>query len=147
MALTPDDVDAKNEKLYIRGGKSKAARRTLDLTTESLRILSFRKANGGKWLFPSPIRPGEHIVRLNAQHDRACIDAKVSFVLYDLRHTFATRMVESGCDLPTLAAILGHSSLRSVMRYVHPQAGSKKDAMRRYEETMRKSLPRTKRLA
>jgi integrase len=147
MALTPDDVDVKGAKIYIRGGKSKAARRTLDLTEESARILSFRKAKGGKWLFPSPRRPGEHIVKLNAQHDRACIEAGVSFVVYDLRHTFATRMVEAGCDLPTLAAILGHSNLRSVLRYVHPQADSKREAMRRYEEAMRKSLRRTKRLA
>ena len=43
----------------------------------------------------------------------------LSFVLYDLRHTFATRAAEGGMQLATLAAILGHGNLRSVMKYVH----------------------------
>jgi integrase len=55
-------------------------------------------------------------------------------VLYDLRHTFATRMVEAGCSLPALAAILGHAGLRMVMRYVHPQQEHKDAAMVRYEQ-------------
>ena len=36
--------------------------------------------------------------------------------------------------LPALAAILGHSGLRMVMRYVHPQQEHKDAAMARYEE-------------
>ena len=55
------------------------------------------------------------------------------FVLYDLRHTFATRMAERGCDLATLAAILGHSNLRSIQRYVHPTQSHQNAAMARYE--------------
>ena len=33
----------------------------------------------------------------------------------------------------TLAKILGHSSLRMVMKYVHPTQGDVAEAMRRYE--------------
>src|SRR6185312_553599 len=57
----------------------------------------------------------------------------LDFVLYDLRHTFATRMAQAGCDLATLAAILGHSSLRLVQRYVHPTAEHQARAMKLYE--------------
>ena len=48
----------------------------------------------------------------------------LSFVIYDLRHTFATRAAADGMPLTTLAAILGHSrnSLRCVMKYVHVDA-------------------------
>ncbi|PYX65068.1 MAG: hypothetical protein DMG74_10490 [Acidobacteria bacterium] len=42
------------------------------------------------------------------------------FVLYSLRHTFLTRLGESGCDAWTLARIAGHSSVAISGRYVHP---------------------------
>jgi Phage integrase family len=42
-----------------------------------------------------------------------------SFVLYSLRHTFLTRLGESGCDAWTLARIAGHSSVAISSRYVH----------------------------
>jgi len=42
------------------------------------------------------------------------------FVLYSLRHTFLTRLGESGCDAWTLARIAGHGDIRISARYVHP---------------------------
>jgi integrase len=89
-----------------------------------------------RWVFPSKRKPGEHIPRLNNAHDSVCEKAKVSFCLYDLRHTFATRMAQAGIDLATLAAILGHSGLRVVQKYVHPTAEHKREAMRKYAQTM-----------
>lgn len=41
-------------------------------------------------------------------------------MLYSLRHTFLTRLGESGCDAWTLARIAGHSSIAISARYVHP---------------------------
>ena len=42
------------------------------------------------------------------------------FVLYSLRHTFLTRLGESGRDVWTLARIAGHSNVSMSSRYVHP---------------------------
>ena len=135
MTLRPADVDLQRGELRIAGGKTRAARRRLTLIEESAAILRRRLAGARWWLFPSKrYGPQHHITKLSNIHDRVCQDAGVSFVLYDLRHTFATRMVESGCDLPTLAAILGHASLRMVMRYVHPTAAHQAAAMKRYQE-------------
>jgi integrase len=65
---------------------------------------------------------------LRRQHKKGqcvcgCIDfretSRFGFVIYDFRQTFATRAAESGMPVVTLAAILGHADLRSVMKYVH----------------------------
>ena len=53
-------------------------------------------------------------------------------MIYDFRHTFATRMAERGMPLATLAAILRHSGLRVVQRYVHVSQEHQRDAMRRF---------------
>lgn len=43
-----------------------------------------------------------------------------NFVFHDLRHTAATRMVESGIDLVVVKDILGHSDIKTTMIYAHP---------------------------
>ena len=53
------------------------------------------------------------------------------FVLYSLRHTFLTRLGESGCDVWTLARIAGHSSIGICSRYVHPSDDAVLAAMSR----------------
>ena len=39
---------------------------------------------------------------------------------HDLRHTAATRMVEAGASIVAVSKILGHSDIRTTMRYAHP---------------------------
>jgi site-specific recombinase XerD len=142
VRLRKTDVDLDRGQLHITSGKSPAARRTLDLTTESRAILARRMAGESKWIFPSSRNPGWHITRVNGAHDRVCAAASkagivFTFVLYDFRHTFATRLAQAGIDLATLAAILGHSSIRLVQRYVHPTAEHKRTAMLHYDEILR----------
>lgn len=134
MVLKKQHVNIGKHQMLIVAGKTKAARRTLNLTDESVAILRPRLDSGDTdWVFPSDRKPGRPISKLQAPHDRVCRESEVSFVLYDLRHTFATRMVESGASLPTLAAILGHSNLRTISRYVHPSAESQREAMEKFD--------------
>jgi integrase len=140
MDLRQEHVDLGGGTVFIAGGKSRAARRTLSLCGESIDILAARLQKPGKWVFPSSRKPGYHLTKLNGAHDAACRAAGVSFVPYDLRHTFATRLAQSGCDLASLAAILGHSSLRMVMKYVHPTAQHQKEAMKKFEASLKPRL-------
>jgi integrase len=137
-SLAKVDVDLEHRKMHIRKGKSRAARRCLNLTSESCRILVERMVGDSPWIFPSSRNPGKHVTRVNNAHDRLCAKAlkdgtPLDFVLYDFRHTFATRMAQEGIGLATLAKILGHNSIRIVERYVHPTDEHKKSAMIRYE--------------
>ena len=54
---------------------------------------------------------------------------RVSPLLYDMRHTFATRFALAGGSLPVLAKILGHADLSLLMRYVHPSQSDMDRAM------------------
>jgi integrase len=149
LSIRPENVIEDDEPiLRIPGGKSRAARRDLPLTRESLAILQGRKAKHGAtgWLFPSPRIEGAHVVKLNAQHDRVCLEAGVSFVLYDLRHTWATRaLTEAGLDVATVAALMGHASPTIVLKhYAHPTEAAKRAGMKRYEELVKPKLRRVK---
>ena len=131
IQLRKDAVDIEREVFRIVKGKSRSARRTLRMTAETREILSRRLDSDSPYIFPGKF-PGRHLVKLNGAHDKVIRRTGLSFVLYDLRHTFATRMAEAGMPLATLAAILGHSNLRSIMKYVHPSEADQHAAMLRY---------------
>ena len=132
LSVPKAKIDIERNQLHIPRGKTAAARRTLDLTPESRLILGRRMPGDSPWAFPSPSRPARHLVKLNGAHDQVCKESGLSFVLYDFRHTFATRMAQQGIDLATIASILGHNSIRMVQRYVHITADHKRAAMERY---------------
>lgn len=49
---------------------------------------------------------------------------------HTLRHSFATRCIECGCDYKTVSSILGHASISTTMDlYVHPGYAQKKRAI------------------
>jgi len=48
---------------------------------------------------------------------------------HDLRHAFATRLVESGVDLITVKELLGHSTVKITERYTHPNQKLKEKAV------------------
>ncbi|MGB7201478.1 MAG: tyrosine-type recombinase/integrase [Pyrinomonadaceae bacterium] len=145
--LTVQDVSIPDKTLFVRKGKTKAATRSVPLTERASLILAARieKAKG-RFLFAGG-KGGKDIdspaVKFNNAHYGALKRSKIDLgnrsgtngtcTVYSFRHTFATRFLESNGDLLTLAAILGHSSLRMVMRYAHPSDMHKWEAIKRME--------------
>jgi integrase len=119
-------LNERNGALLVTHGKTASARRVLPMTPRVRAILETRWFAAGKpeegWVWPARTRSG-HVEpnSIYGQHLKALEASKVRpFVLYSLRHTFLTRLGESGCDSWTLARIAGHSSVAISARYVHP---------------------------
>jgi len=120
--------------LRIAHGKTANARRVIPLPERAAAILDMRRAAFGdsEWVFPAPTKSG-HIDRctIQKQHKAACQLAEVEyFVPYTFRHSCLTRWAEV-MDPYTLAYLAGHSDFSTTRRYVHPQAESVLEAMRK----------------
>jgi integrase len=129
--------NGRNGSLLVTHGKTAAARRVLPMTPRVRMVLESRWEAAGRpvqgWIWPAPTKTG-HINHssLKKQHNKAIkLSGVRAFVLYSLRHTFLTRLGESGCDAWTLARVAGHSSVAISSRYVHPSEDAVLAAMSR----------------
>jgi integrase len=116
-------VNGRHGTFLVTHGKTAAARRVLPMTPRVRSILKTRWEIAGKpsegWVWVAQTRSGHlESSSLKKQHARAfkTLNEDVvkhgekvirPFVLYNLRHTFLTRLGESGCDAWTLARIAG----------------------------------------
>lgn len=130
-------TNGRHGTLLVTHGKTVAARRVLPMTPRVRAILESRWHAAGRpeegWIWPAPTRSGHfESSSLKKQHRKALkLSGVRPFVLYSLRHTFLTRLGESGCDAWTLARIAGHSSVAMSTRYVHPSEEAVLGAMER----------------
>jgi integrase len=130
-------ANGRNGTLLVTHGKTKAARRMLPMTPRVRHILETRWVGAGMlaegFVWPAPTRSGRiEPSSIKKRHTSSVHLSKVRpFVLYSLRHTFLTRLGQSGCDVWTLARIAGHRWIGISARYVHPSEDAVLDAMAR----------------
>ena len=90
---------------------------------------------GSEWLFTgylgTPVKPDS--VRKWTRKIKARRPELESLSPHLLRHTFATNALRGGMDLRTLQALMGHSSIETTSRYLHPDAQMLFDALKALE--------------
>ncbi len=81
-------------------------------------LQSIPKVDGNPYLFPS--EGGKPFVNIFCAWNTARKAAGLSDVrMHDLRHTFASTLVNSGCSLYAVKELLGHSNIAVTQRYAH----------------------------
>lgn len=149
-ALTWNDIDAEQgviyvnktiQRIYLVGEiekrteviidtpKSKNSIREIPMTKELLRMVKPIKkvVNSSFFVLTNSAAPTEprtyrnYYKRLMKQLDIPALK------FHGLRHSFATRCIESNCDYKTVSVLLGHSNISTTLNlYVHPNMEQKK---------------------
>ena len=145
LQLKLSDIDSGRMILRVEQGKGKKDRNVMlgPALLESLRAY-WKQYKPRVWLFPGkdPSRPvnASMIQRAFTQAKwQARIQKRVSF--HSLRHSFATQLLESGVNVRTIQALLGHRSLGTTQRYTHV-AGDYLKQTRSPLDSLREAMPR-----
>ena len=127
----------------IRVEKTKSGRiRIININSNLLdELLKLKKRSGDcVYLFINP-RTGKPLTTVKTAFKAACRRAGVQGLrFHDLRHSFASRLVEKGADLITVKDLLGHSSVKITERYTHSQKEQKKRAVELLEENQEEAI-------
>lgn len=122
LELTWRSVDLGRRTVTVFRSKN-GERRTLPLNQTVLAMLKEKakiRSLQTDLLFPSTART--RIDTCNLDHTfRAAVERATieGFRFHDLRHTFATRLVQGGADLYQVQRLLGHKSPMMTQRYAH----------------------------
>jgi integrase len=123
LNLQWQDVDFTRGTLVVVMKSKNGTRRTIPLNTKAYELLASKQGATGVSkgpVFRTP-RGNELKVRFLVREfcearDRAGIP---NFRFHDLRHTFATRLVQRGIDLYKVQRLLGHKTSHMTQRYAH----------------------------
>ncbi len=114
------NVDLENGNLFLPTTKSGRGRYVV-LNEEAIELLANQPSKGkSPWVFPGAdpskalVNPVKAFSRIK---ERAGIES--SFRIHDLRHSFASMVVNSGASLYSVQQLLGHSSPQMTQRYAH----------------------------
>lgn len=124
LALSVDDVDLKNNRLSIRQSKGNKDR-VVPISSTLHKILNryIISRNNNNYFCKSFLVSSntdkaltEHGLKHTQDNMLELVD--FHFYFHQLRHTFATLMLEGGCNIYTLSKMLGHNDIKTTTIYL-----------------------------
>lgn len=119
----------RHTELVLDTPKTKHSIRDIPMTKDLLKMLKPIKkvVNNNFYVLTNDSKPTEprtyrnYYIKLMKELDIPTLK------FHGLRHSFATRCIESNCDYKTVSVILGHSNISTTLNlYVHPNLEQKK---------------------
>ena len=119
-----DDISRRNHSIHIRNTKNRMDRYTIlaDRTLDILTEYWFKCGKPRNILFPSQAT-GEYL-EINSINQVLKRSTKLAGITkhvtsHAFRHSFASHLLEAGCDIKYIQALLGHLDPKSTEIYLH----------------------------
>lgn len=120
--------DFNHGQLTVRGAGTKNQQsRVVPLNAEAKAVLNTWES-GSEWIFPGKEESPITTIKRSWEGIRAKATLP-NLRFHDLRHTFATRLLQRGADIKTVSALLGHQDIAVTARYLHATDESKRNAV------------------
>ncbi|MDR1762175.1 MAG: site-specific integrase [Bacteroidales bacterium] len=120
---------SRHTELLLDTPKTKNSIREIPMTKDLLRMLKPLKKvlNNNFFVLTNDAKPTEPRTYRNYYKKMIRALEIPALKFHGLRHSFATRCIESRCDYKTVSVILGHSNISTTLNlYVHPNLEQKK---------------------
>lgn len=121
--------EKKHTELVINTPKTKNSCREIPMSKELLAMIKPLKkvVNDDFYVLTNDERPTEPRTYRNYYKGLMAKLDIPKLKYHGLRHSFATRCIEAGCDYKTVSVLLGHSNISTTLNlYVHPNMEQKK---------------------
>lgn len=121
--------DKKFTKLVINTPKTQNSCRQIPMSKDLLALVKplMKVVNKSYYVLSNSDKPIEPRTYRNYYKDLLAQLGIPDLKFHGLRHSFATKCIEAGCDYKTVSVLLGHANISTTLNlYVHPNADQKK---------------------
>ena len=130
--LRLEDVEWSRKVITLRHTKNGKLRRVPVCDKAFVLLTEQRQYLGDEgWVFPGK-GTDNPVAEPRRLQIRICEAAGIPpFTIHEMRHTFATKLIESGADIHTVKDLLGHSTIKVTSLYLHSSPARYHEAVNR----------------